>query len=100
LVAARPQNDNKIKEIYSFETLSETEWAAPFCDKAFIPTRFVNITDTIEYKLEAMKSYASQLREFPNPRSLKSIEALSNIRGSTVGFSHAEAFLTIRKIED
>ena len=54
----------------------------------------------LQSKLEAMKCYKSQLREFPNPRSLKSIEALANLRGSTVGFTHAEAFMTIRVIED
>lgn len=100
LVASRPVGNSGVKRIYSYETLSETEWAAPFCDEAFIPTHFVDITETFAFKLEAMKCYKSQLREFPNPRSLKSVEALSIFRGSTVGFSHAEAFMTIRIIED
>ncbi len=78
LVAARPVKENPVKRIYSYETLSETEWAAPFGDDAFIPTRFVNISEGITAKLEAMKCFKSQLREFPNPRSLKSIEALAN----------------------
>ena len=67
---------------------------------AFIPTKFVNITDVFAFKLEAMKCFKSQLRDFPNPRSLKAIEALANLRGSTVGFNYAEAFMTIRIIED
>lgn len=100
LVAARPVKENTIKRIYSYETLSETEWAAPYADDAFIPTRFVNISDVFTAKLEALKCFKSQLREFPNPRSLRSIEALANLRGSTVGFTHAEAFMTIRVIED
>lgn len=100
LVAARPVKENPVKRIYSYETLSETEWAAPFGDDAFIPTRFVNISDVFTAKLEAMKCFKSQLREFPNPRSLKSIEALAIMRGCTVGFTHAEAFMTIRVIED
>jgi LmbE family N-acetylglucosaminyl deacetylase len=100
LVASRPVGNCKVRRIYSYETLSETEWAAPFSDDAFIPTSFVNITDVFHLKLEAMKCFKSQLRDFPNPRSLKSIEALANMRGSTVGFTHAEAFMTIRVIED
>jgi LmbE family N-acetylglucosaminyl deacetylase len=100
LVAARPIKDNPVKRIYSYETLSETEWAAPFGDDAFIPDFFVNISDVFISKLKAMKYYKSQLRDFPDPRSLKSIEALANLRGSTVGFTHAEAFMTIRMIED
>jgi LmbE family N-acetylglucosaminyl deacetylase len=100
MVAARPANNSVVKRIYSYETLSETEWAAPFGDDAFIPDFFVNISDVFIAKLEAIKCYKSQLRDFPNPRSLKSIEALANLRGSTVGFTHAEAFMTIRVIED
>lgn len=100
LVAARPIKDGIVKGIYSYETLSETEWAAPFSDDAFIPDFFVNISDVFPFKLDAIKCYKSQLREFPNPRSLKSIEALANLRGSTVGFNHVEAFMTIRIIED
>jgi LmbE family N-acetylglucosaminyl deacetylase len=100
LVATRPNKKNPVKHIYTYETLSETEWAAPLNDDAFIPTRFVNITEFFTAKLEALKCYKSQLRDFPDPRSLKSIEALANIRGSTVGFTYAEAFMTIRIIED
>jgi LmbE family N-acetylglucosaminyl deacetylase len=100
LVAARPVKNCVVKRIYSYETLSETEWAAPFGDDAFIPDHFVNISDSLSDKLEAFKCYKSQLRDFPNPRSLRSIEALANLRGGTVGFTHAEAFMTIRVIED
>lgn len=100
LVATRPNNNHLVKKIFSYETLSETEWAAPFGDDAFIPTYFVNISDEFTTKLEAMKCFKSQLREFPNSRSLKSIEALANFRGSSVGFPFAEAFMTIRIIEE
>lgn len=100
LVAARPVNGIPVRRIYSYETLSETEWAAPFGDDAFIPDYFVNISNVFNDKLEAMKCYKSQLREFPNLRSLKAINALANYRGSTVGFIHAEAFMTIRVIEN
>ncbi len=100
LVASRPVNKGSVKRIYSYETLSETEWAAPFGDDSFIPDNFVNISEVFSYKLEAMNCYRSQLRDFPHSRSLKSIEALANFRGGTVGFTHAEAFMTIRVIED
>lgn len=100
LVAARPVNGCSVKQIYAYETLSETEWAAPTSNEAFIPTRFVNISDFFQLKIEAFKCFKTQLREFPNSRSLKAIEALSNFRGCTVGFTHAEAFMTIRTIEN
>lgn len=99
LVAARPTGKNSVKRIYSYETLSETEWAAPFGDDSFIPTRFVDISDVFNSKLDAMKCYKSQLRDFPNPRSLKGIETLASLRGCNVGLNYAEAFMTIRIIE-
>lgn len=99
LVAARPVHGNPVKKIFSYETLSETEWAAPFNSDAFIPTCFFDIKDYFGSKQEAMKCFKSQLREFPNPRSLASIEALAKFRGCTVGFEYAEAFMTVRIIE-
>lgn len=99
LVASRPVgNNNTVKSIYTYETLSETEWAPPFGDDAFIPTRFINIADHFEFKLQAMQCFKSQLRSFPNPRSLETIEALAKFRGATVGFERAEAFMVVREI--
>lgn len=99
LVAARPVGNNPVKAIYAYETLSETEWAAPFGDDVFIPDHFINIGQYIQYKLDAMSCYTGQIRAFPNPRSLEAIDALAKFRGSTVGFARAEAFMTIRTIE-
>lgn len=99
LVAGRPIKGNPVKRIFSYETLSETEWAAPFSDDAFIPDYFIDISEFFAIKLKAFGCYKSQLRDFPSTRSLKTIEALANLRGSAVGFSHAEGFMTIRVIE-
>jgi LmbE family N-acetylglucosaminyl deacetylase len=98
LVAARPVGNFTVKAIYTYETLSETEWAAPFSDDAFIPNHFENISDTISYKFEAMQCFKSQIRDFPSTRSLETIESLAKFRGSTVGFNRAEAFMIIRTI--
>lgn len=100
LVAARPVDNYTVKNIYCYETLSETEWAPPFGDDAFIPNHFVAIEDEITYKLEAMQCFKSQVRPFPSTRSLETIEALAKFRGATVGFKRAEAFMVIRTIED
>ncbi|MDD2798962.1 MAG: PIG-L family deacetylase [Bacteroidales bacterium] len=100
IVAGRPVGDYTVKRIYAYETLSETEWAAPFGDDAFIPTHFINIEDNLSAKLKAMECYSGQLRVFPNPRSLETLEALAKFRGATVGFQRAEAFMVIRTIED
>lgn len=100
LVASRPVNVCPVKKIYAYETLSETEWAPPFGDDAFIPTVFEDIGgEYFEKKLEAFKCFETQIKEFPHSRSLKSIEVLSNMRGSTIGLSNAEAFMLIREIK-
>lgn len=98
LVAARPINNNPVKKILTYETLSETEWAPPFGDDAFIPTVFEDIEKYIEKKKEAFKCYTSQIKKPPHPRSVENIERLSKIRGSTVGLNFTEAFMLVRDI--
>jgi len=98
LVACRPVDKYSVKEIRTYETLSETEWAAPFGDEAFIPTIFSDVSGVFEAKLNAMSCFKSQLKAFPNPRSLENLEALAKQRGATVGYKRAEAFMLVRKI--
>lgn len=96
MVALRPVTFPNLKAIYAYETLSETDWNLPTAENAFIPSLFVDISDEIDIKLEAMKCHASQLREYPHPRSLDAMRALAMHRGSTVCKSYAEAFMIIR----
>lgn len=98
LVAARPVNNQTVKNIFAYETLSETEWAPPFGDDVFIPTHFEDVSDSFEDKNKAMSCFKSQVRPFPSTRSLEVIEALAKYRGATVGYHRAEAFMTIRTI--
>ena len=97
MVALRPVELPHLKAIYAYETLSETEWNIPSVDNMFVPNVWVDISGYIDKKKEAMKCYSSQLREFPHPRSLKAIEALSEYRGSTICKNNAEAFMLIRQ---
>lgn len=99
LVACRPVGDYTVKRVYTYETLSETEWAAPYADDAFIPTVFIPCSqDGIKMKLRAMECYQSQLRRFPSSRSLEALEALAKYRGATISVERAEAFMLIRSI--
>jgi hypothetical protein len=63
---------------------------------SFRPNFFVNIDSEIESKLGALNFYDFEMREFPHPRSKENIKALSQIRGSEIGFKYAEAFMLIR----
>ena len=96
-VACRPIPGSPVKEIIFFETLSSTEWQID-SNKSFTPNLFVDISDNIEKKLNALDCYHMELREFPHPRSIKALKSIANFRGATVGCNYAEAFIIGRKI--
>lgn len=98
LVAARPLPPCPVRQLLCYETLSETEWAPPWSDTAFVPTVFVDISDYLTVKLKAMYCYQSELQSAPHPRSLQALETLAHHRGSTVGVAAAEAFMLVRQI--
>ena len=98
LVAARPSAAGYPRKLYAYETLSETNWNAPFLTPAFAPNHFVDITATLEDKLEAFALFRSQVMEPPHERSLQALRALAVLRGATVGLGAAEAFITIRTV--
>lgn len=98
MVAVRPKYAHKIGAVYAYETLSETEWNIPNVANMFIPTVYRDISQYIETKLRALAYYASQLSDFPAPRSLEAVETLAKYRGSTVNVDAAEAFALIREI--
>lgn len=97
LVATRPNSSIRVRRVLAYETLSETNWNAPW-DSVFVPSVFVDISRFLERKLEALACFASQMRPFPHSRSLDSIRALAAVRGSTVGALAAEAFMLVREI--
>lgn len=99
MVAVRPKYDHRIKEVYAYETLSETEWNNPHSSNAFLPNVYNDVSDYLDKKIEIMQCFESQLSEFPNPRSLQAIEALAKYRGSTINVRAAETFMLIRKIQ-
>ena len=95
-VAARPDAGFGVERILSYETPSETEWAAAG-DDAFTPNVFVDISPYLDQKIEAVSHYRSQLRPPPHPRSLQKIKAMAHFRGSAVCTEAAEAFLLVRE---
>lgn len=96
--ACRPAGDYDVKELYSFETNSSTEWnfGQP---EVFRPNVFINVESTMEKKLKALSCYEGELRKFPHPRSLEAIKLNSQRWGSVCGVNHAEAFELVRKVD-
>lgn len=95
ITATRPMKNECVKEIYSFEILSSTEWNYPL---SFAPDTYYDISDSIDLKLEAMNEYISELCEYPHPRSLQGIKFNAQYQGMRVGKTYVEAFKSIRVI--
>jgi LmbE family N-acetylglucosaminyl deacetylase len=96
LTVCRPLKKETVKKIYSFEVPSSTEWGGPERKNYFVPNVFVDVSDTFNRKINALKSYKSEIRKFPHPRSLKGVKILAQKRGMEVGLNYAEAFELIR----
>jgi len=99
ITAFRPAVDESVKELYSFEIPSSTEWNAPSSLTHFMPEYFVDISKTIKLKVRAMKEYKCEIREYPHMRSVESIEIKAKQWGIQVGLETAEAFEVIRLIK-
>ena len=99
MVALRPKYIPRVNRIYAYETLSETGWNIPNVQNQFIPNVFVEITEQMEKKIEALECYKSQLSNFPDTRSVEAIEALARYRGALIHARAAEAFMLVRDIK-
>jgi N-acetylglucosamine malate deacetylase 1 len=98
LVASRPHSAQRPTFIAAYETLSETNWNAPYLTPPFVPNLFVDIGDTLPLKLEAFRKFASQVKAEPHERSVRTLTALATLRGATVHLPAAEAFVLVRAI--
>jgi len=87
-----------VKRIFTFETLSSTEAAAPRQATAFVPNVYVDITPFCERKIEIMNMYETELHADPSPRGPSALRALARYRGATVATEYAEAFMLVREL--
>jgi len=87
-----------IRRVLMYETLSETEYAPPFFETAFLPNSFSDISPFLEKKIEIMRHYNGELKSPPFPRSEESIRALALLRGTTAGVAYAEAFMLLKEV--
>jgi LmbE family N-acetylglucosaminyl deacetylase len=98
VTACRPQIGKSVKNIFSFETPSSTEWQLPYSAPAFVPNCFIDITNTLSKKLEALDAYSFEMRIWPHSRSIKAVEHLVRWHGASIGTEAAEAFMICRSI--
>ena len=95
LTATRPLPNECVKQIYSFEILSSTEWNFR---AGFVGNVFFDISETIEDKIKAMECYQSELCKYPHPRSLEGIRLNAKLQGMRVGLEYAESFVLVRDV--
>lgn len=98
MTATRPQGNNRVRKILSFEVPSSTDWVDPSPERAFLPNVFVDISDTLDKKIEAIKTYQSEIRNFPHPRSIEAITITARKWGTKVGLNMVEAFVAIKEV--
>ena len=98
LTACRPDPENIVRRILSFEVPSATEWQSPTSLSPFVPNWFEDISDELELKIKALEAYHSEMREWPHSRSIKGVKYLSRWRGSSMGYEAGEAFMLLREL--
>lgn len=95
MTAFRPLPGARVRALYSYEVASSTEWSFGNSPPAFIPDTFVDISEFLDKKLEALTAYREELRSPPHPRSIEGVSAQARDRGARVGVGAAEAFATV-----
>ena len=98
ITACRPQPEQTVKRILSFEVPSATEWQSPDSGCPFVPNWFEDITDALPMKMKALEAYQSEMRPWPHARSIKAVEHLARWRGASAGCEAAESFMLVRNI--
>ena len=87
-----------VREVYAYETLSETEFGLRPDDSGFRPNLFINVSDWLERKIEILKLFEGEMGMFPFPRSVECVRAQAALRGSQAGVRAAEAFMILKEI--
>lgn len=100
-VAWRPAHElgRSIRRVLAYEVQSETHWNAPYLEPGFLPTVWVGLSEAqLAAKLRALGAYTSQMRPFPDARSIEAVEHLARWRGAQQGMHAAEGFVLVKEV--
>jgi len=92
MVACRPYPGQRVKYLFSYYVNSSTEWGNLLKKQPFNPNVFIDITETIDDKLNSMAKYTTEIRPYPHPRSTEAIRNSAKYFGNMVGTEYAEPF--------
>jgi len=91
LTAFRPSASKEACPVYHFEVPESTSLSASLSGR-FKPNHFVDITATLEKKLQALQAYESEKREYPDLRSAQYIKEHAQKRNVGRKGKYTEAF--------
>lgn len=97
-VAARPIPGASVRRFLAYPVPSSAEGASPGTI-GLNQGWFTDITSTLERKIKAFAEHRTETRDWPHPRSTRSIRAQAEAYGSTIGVAAAEVFALIRALE-
>ena len=89
---------NYIKEVWIYETLSETNFSENYSPFAFKPNTWVDINKFLKKKIDIFSNYKTEINPHPFPRSIEAIKSQALLRGSYANVKYAEAFQIIKNI--
>jgi len=92
MIACRPKPECTVDKLYFYEVPSSTDWTFYQVQPSFEPNTYIEITDFIDAKTEALSRYQTETYEFPDARSIEAMTTLAKYRGYQVGLKNAEAF--------
>lgn len=87
-----------LRKVLMMETVSETDFAPPLPENAFLPNSYVDISAHLERKLEILSLYQSELGPPPFPRNLENLRMLAGWRGSQAHCRYAEGFVLLKEL--
>lgn len=96
--AARPLPGTSVESVFAFETLSSSEWSVPDGRNGFEPTTFVDVTDVLDRKLDALAEHEDELRDRPHPRNVETVRQNARVWGAKCGLEAAEPLEVLRQV--
>ena len=90
----RPQSGHP-HTVLSYHVPSSTDYN-PLA--SFNGNVYYDVGEFVDKKMQALKVYDDEMREYPHTRSYKSVLERMAVNGSEVGLRHAEKFQLIRDI--
>lgn len=97
-IASRPIGPcSSIESVYAGEVISSNDQSFGSERSKFIPNVYETLLEKhINKKINALKAYSTESREFPHPRCLEVLKAKAMCRGSEILTKYAEAFMLLR----